>query len=107
MNRRDDRVVDLLDRGDGSVLDLVDHLLNQGVVLDGEVVLGVADVDLVHVRLSVLLSAADRVLGSEDDERRRRQSAALVPVEEGAPDGEEATGPEPQADGGTAPRESR
>jgi hypothetical protein len=30
-------------------------------VLDGELVLGLADVDLVYVRLGVVLAAADRV----------------------------------------------
>ena len=44
-----------------SLLDLVDSLLDKGVVLDGELVLGLADVDLVYVRLGVLLAAADRV----------------------------------------------
>jgi hypothetical protein len=42
------------------VLDLVDHVLNKGVVLEGEVVLGLADVDLIYLRLAALLCAADR-----------------------------------------------
>jgi len=45
-----------------SLLEVVDHVLNQGVVVTGDVVLGLADVDLVYLRLSVLLCAADRVL---------------------------------------------
>jgi hypothetical protein len=45
------------------LLELVDHVLNRGVVVTGDVVLGLADVDLVYVRLSALLCAADRVLG--------------------------------------------
>jgi hypothetical protein len=45
-----------------SLLDLVDNLLNQGVVVTGDVVLGLAGVDLVYLRLSVLLAAADRLL---------------------------------------------
>ena len=45
-----------------SLLDLVDNLLNQGVVIHGEVVLGLAGVDLIYLRLSALLCAADRVL---------------------------------------------
>lgn len=53
---------DLFSGPDASLLDLVDHLLNQGVVLTGEVVLGLADVDLIVLRLSVLLCAADRLL---------------------------------------------
>jgi hypothetical protein len=52
----------LLESPDESLLDLVDNLLDKGVVLDGELVLGLADVDLVYVRLGVLLAAADRVL---------------------------------------------
>ena len=51
----------LLDSSNESLLDLVDSLLDKGVVLDGELVLGLADVDLVYVRLGVLLAAADRV----------------------------------------------
>lgn len=44
-----------------SLLDVVDNLLSQGVVLQGDAVLGVADVDLIYLRLSVLLCAMDRV----------------------------------------------
>ena len=47
---------------ESSLLDLVDNLLNQGVVIQGEVVLGLAGIDLVYLRLSALLCAADRVL---------------------------------------------
>jgi hypothetical protein len=48
-----------------SLLDLVDNLLNQGVLIHGEVVLGLAGVDLVYLQLSALLCAADRVLPSK------------------------------------------
>ncbi|HSD80924.1 MAG TPA: gas vesicle protein [Solirubrobacteraceae bacterium] len=44
------------------MLDLVDHVLNKGVVVTGDVVLGLARVDLVYLRLSALVCAADRVL---------------------------------------------
>ena len=43
-------------------LDLVDSLLEKGVMVDGELVLGVADVDLVYIRLAALLAAVDAVL---------------------------------------------
>jgi hypothetical protein len=52
----------LLAQADASLLDLVDNLLNQGVVVNGDVVLALADVDLVYLRLALLLCAADRVL---------------------------------------------
>jgi len=55
-------VAALLDPADASLVDVVDSLLDKGVVLDGEVVLGLADVDLIYLRLSVLLVAADRLL---------------------------------------------
>ncbi|HYG64825.1 MAG TPA: gas vesicle protein [Thermoanaerobaculia bacterium] len=54
--------LELFEGGEGSLLDLADHLLNQGVVLTGDVVIGLANVDLIYLRLSVLLCAADRVL---------------------------------------------
>lgn len=47
--------------------DLIDHLLNKGVVIQGEVVLSLAGVDLVYLRLQAMLSAADRAGG-----RRRK-----------------------------------
>ncbi len=47
---------------EGSVLDVIDRLLNKGVTATGDVTLGLAGVDLVYVRLSALLCAADRVL---------------------------------------------
>lgn len=52
----------LVATADESLLDVIDNLLNRGVLLQGELVLGLADVDLVYARLSVLLCAADRVL---------------------------------------------
>jgi hypothetical protein len=50
---------ELLAAADDSLLDVVDHVLNKGVVLTGEVVLGVAGVDLIYLRLSALLCAVD------------------------------------------------
>jgi gas vesicle protein GvpA/GvpJ/GvpM family len=56
-----DRTRELLADADASLLDLVDNLLNRGVVVTGDVVLGLAGVDLVYVRLSAVLCAADRI----------------------------------------------
>jgi hypothetical protein len=46
-----------------SLLDLLDNVLTRGIIVSGDLVLGLADVDLIYLRLSVLLCAADRVLG--------------------------------------------
>ena len=52
-----------LDQVDVSLLDVIDHVLNQGIVISGELTLGVADVDLIYVRLLALICSADRVAG--------------------------------------------
>jgi gas vesicle structural protein len=46
---------------ESSLLDLVDNLLTKGVVVTGEVVLGLAGVDLIYVRLSVVLCTVERL----------------------------------------------
>ena len=51
---------------DASLLDIVDNVLNKGVVLTGDLTIGLAQVDLIYARLSLLLCAADRVLPTED-----------------------------------------
>jgi hypothetical protein len=56
-----------------TVLDVIDHLLNKGVVLDGDVTLGVAGIDLIYLRLSTLLCAADRLMEDRPAPRPRRR----------------------------------
>jgi hypothetical protein len=51
----------IIEQADASLLDIVDHVLNQGVVITGDIVLGLANVDLIYLGLSVVLCAADRV----------------------------------------------
>lgn len=71
--RRPSTLARSLQQGDETLVDLVDNLLNRGVLLNGELVLGLANVDLIYLRLSLLLGAADRVLGPGADTRRRRR----------------------------------
>jgi len=52
----------VLDAPESTLLDVLDHLLNKGVMLNGDVTLGVAGIDLIYLRLSSILCAADRVL---------------------------------------------
>ena len=70
--RRRSTLPALLDGASASLLDLVDQVLNKGIVVDGEVVLGLAGVDLVYLRLSALLCAADRMRRSPRRRARRR-----------------------------------
>ena len=58
--------VQLLDAPDSTVLDLLDNLLNKGVMLNGDITLGVAGIDLIYLRLSALLCAFDRIFGESD-----------------------------------------
>jgi hypothetical protein len=44
-------------RGDGTLVDLLDRLLAGGVVVAGDVMLSVADIDLVRVRLHAVLTS--------------------------------------------------
>jgi hypothetical protein len=53
---------ELSEGSEASLLDTVDHLLNRGLVLTGEVVIGLAGIDLIYLRLTALLCAADRIL---------------------------------------------
>ena len=59
-----------------SLLDVLDRVLDKGVMARGEVTLGVAGVDLVYVNLSALLCAADRVLPVKVSVRRKRHLKA-------------------------------
>jgi gas vesicle structural protein len=66
---------------DASLLDLVDNLLNKGVVITGDLTLGLANVDLVYVQLSALLAAADRVLpGARASRAKARRAAGDLPA---------------------------
>ena len=59
------RVVHIFEQPDASLVDVIDNLLNRGVVLNADVILALANVDLVYLRLSALLCAADRVIPRE------------------------------------------
>ena len=49
------------DEKQSSLLDALDNVLNRGALVNGDIVLGVADVDLIYLKLSVLLAALDKV----------------------------------------------
>jgi hypothetical protein len=54
-----------------TLLELVDRVLNRGVVLSGDITLSVANVDLVYVGLRVLLSSVATL------EEQREQISAM------------------------------
>ena len=55
---------------DASLLELVDRLLNKGVVLAGEATISVAGIDLIYLGLNVVLAAVESI----DKAQERRAS---------------------------------
>ena len=55
---------------DASLLELVDRLLNKGVVLAGEAMISVAGIDLIYLGLNVVLAAVETI----DKAQERRAS---------------------------------
>jgi hypothetical protein len=49
-----------------SLLDILDHVLNSGVVIHGSIVISLAGVDLVYVGLNVILTSVETALRSID-----------------------------------------
>src|SRR5438105_10703046 len=68
------QAVEVLGEEDASLLDIVDNVLSKGVVLSGDLTIGLAQVDLIYARVSLLLCAADRVMPHEDEDVLVRHS---------------------------------
>ena len=45
---------------DLSLLETLDHVLNRGLVIAGEITISVADIDLIFVGLNVLVSSVEK-----------------------------------------------
>jgi hypothetical protein len=61
----DDRPSIFVAGGDdeASLLDILDHVLNAGVVIRGTVVISLAGVDLIYLGLNVLLTSVETAFG--------------------------------------------
>ena len=51
--------VEQLEEADLSLLETLDHVLNKGLVIAGEITISVADVDLIFLGLNVLVSSVE------------------------------------------------
>jgi hypothetical protein len=65
--------------GDGSdelsLLDILDHVLNAGVVIQGSIVISIGGVDLVYVGLNVVLTSVETALRTiEADQQKSLRS---------------------------------
>ena len=56
---------------DISLLDVIDHVLNSGVVIQGSIVISIAGVDLVYLGLNVVLTSVETALRSVEASVRR------------------------------------
>jgi gas vesicle structural protein len=49
-----------LEESELSLLETLDHVLNRGLVIAGEITISVADIDLIFVGLNVLISSVEK-----------------------------------------------
>ncbi|MGZ8830811.1 MAG: gas vesicle protein [Thermoanaerobaculia bacterium] len=54
---------------DISLLETLDHLLDRGVVIAGEAVISIGDVDLLYLGLSVVLANVDAIIRTSNKRR--------------------------------------
>jgi len=55
---------------DLSLLETLDHVLNRGIVIAGEITIAVADIDLIFIGLNVMVSSVE----AAQEVLRKRQS---------------------------------
>jgi hypothetical protein len=56
-----------------SLLEVLDHVLNTGVVITGSLVISLAKVDLVYVGLNVVLTSVETALRTIAESERKQQ----------------------------------
>jgi len=69
--------VELTDDAELSLLETLDHVLNRGLVIAGEITISVADIDLIFLGLNVLVSSVE----TANEVLRKRQQ---LPSSEGS-----------------------
>ncbi len=55
----DVEIIEEWESTDVSLLETLDHVLNRGLVIAGEITISVADIDLIFVGLNVLVSSVE------------------------------------------------
>ncbi len=70
-----DAEVEVLEESDLSLLETLDHVLNSGLVIAGEITISVADIDLIFVGLNVLVSSVEK---AHEVLRERERRAAMT-----------------------------
>ena len=100
----------IVEKRNFTLLELLDRLLDKGVMVKGEILLSVADIDLVYLNLGLLLSSVKTVEQAAFSEVCSTQKAAWIsPVEMYREEGLELPQEEARTDAGVAmplPKES-
>jgi len=64
-----------------SLLETLDHVLNRGLVISGDITISIADIDLIYLGLNVVLGSVDAInktLGGRNDARPPDGPAASI-----------------------------
>ena len=54
-----------------SLLDIIDHVLNAGVVIQGSIVISIGGVDLIYLGLNVVLTSVETALRTIDADKTK------------------------------------
>jgi hypothetical protein len=65
--------VEVLGGEEVSLLEILDHVLNSGVVIHGSLVISLAGVDLVYLGLNVVLTSIETALSNLQIEEKRKK----------------------------------
>ena len=74
----EDNVID--QSKDVTILEILDRVLNKGIVLSGDLVVSVADIDLVYVGVKLLISSVETM-----EQMKYRNCQKQVPVSDDLP----------------------
>lgn len=56
-----------------SLCEVLDRVLNKGAVITGELVISVADIDLLYVGIGLVISSVETLLNSMDPKTRKKE----------------------------------
>src|SRR5258708_11132694 len=76
-----------LEESDLSLLETLDHVLNSGLVIAGEITISVADIDLIFVGLNVLVSSVEKAHEVLRERETNARSAARATLAASTPQG--------------------
>ncbi|MBI4714573.1 MAG: gas vesicle protein [Nitrospirae bacterium] len=68
------------DAASPSLCEILDRILNQGVALRGDLVISVADVDLIYIDLRLLIAAVETAASAGAFVPGRRESGDALPL---------------------------